>query len=509
MQREEADSSTGVQQWSAEKLEVLRRLAATLLLLLLVAVFARSTSSVAYGPEQHWIWGVFHYYLGAKYFPELGYTNLYACALQADNEAEGRWDLVDSVRGMESYQIGSRFLLAPCPRANFSAEKWAAFTRDVEFFAAAGSPEHFDHVFEDKGFNPPPSWVALARPFAQAVPLSSGLTRIMFNLDIAAIIAGMLIIWWGGSGVAAILTGWLAVIYAGSFGLIAGNFFQYFWFPLVILAAVLWQKRKPEKSGIALGLAVGLQVFPVFFGIPIMARWLIELRRGNKESRIYLKFSGALALTVLSCVLVGSTAGRGPGAWGEWNSKIAIHRNYLAGEVFNIGLANLTAMTVSGNREDAHSYSEDLPNTLARLDALQRKLWIYHAAAAILLAAWLLIVAHAPPDDLFGYGFLAMYIAVTLSPFYCLSLALIPFMFWNATRAIRIYTATAAITLFLFQLVLFRTLSVSFDYTPHLIGGYSIALFWAGLVTTSLFDITRRSRHGTAYLSLPARKCRE
>jgi hypothetical protein len=47
------------------------------------------------------------------------------------------------------------------------------------------------------------------------------------------------------------------------------------WFPLVAVAAILWAKNRPGFSGLALGIAVGLQTFPLFFGLAIVVRGIV------------------------------------------------------------------------------------------------------------------------------------------------------------------------------------------------------------------------------------------
>jgi hypothetical protein len=74
--------------------------------------------------------------------------------------------------------------------------------------------------------------------------------------------------------------------------------------------------------------------------------------RHKAEWSRYFRFSRALFAVILASFLLGSLAGRGVGAWGEWQRKISIHKNYLRGEIFDIGLANLISATVSQNHTD-------------------------------------------------------------------------------------------------------------------------------------------------------------
>lgn len=476
--------------WTPGSAKALRRAGAAILVVVLLAAFAVSTyfKNETY-VKSYEVWGVFHYYLGAKYFSEVGYFNLYTCALEADDEAAGYWDRIPRARDMETYRIIPRASLPPCPRANFTSERWGEFSQDVEHFAPLAPPNYFAFLFADKGFNPPPSWVAIARPLAQAIPISKRpVAAIVFNLDVIAVLIGVVLIWRSRGGIAALLTTGMAIFYFGDFGRIGGNFLQYFWFPLVVVAMILWTKNRPGFSGAVLGMAVGLQMFPLFFGLPIVVRGVAEFirRREEEEWRPYFRFSGALIAVIVASFLLGSLAGRGVGGWVEWQNKISIHKNYLQGEIFDIGLANLTAAAVSTNHNEGTSYIDDVPITLTRLHSLQSNIRIYYALCAVFLAMWTMTVARAPAGDLFGHGFLMMYAVVSLSPYYYLSLALVPCMFWKSGRVLRLYATCGTGVLFAAHTVYFRGQYVSSRYVPHVLSECSIALFLFGLAVIAV-----------------------
>jgi hypothetical protein len=382
--------------------------------------------------------------------------------------------------------------LPPCPRANFTSNRWSEFSQDVEYFARHADPDYFVEVLSDKGFNPPPSWTFVAKPVAQAIPISrSRVLDVVFNLDVAAVFLGLVIVWRAGGGAVALLTSGLVVFHFGSFGRIGGNFFQYFWFPCVVAAIALWARNRPGYSGAMLGVATGLQIFPVFFGLPIVLRGMIEFARGRKKAqwRPYFSFSCGLLAAILASFCLGSLAGRGPSAWSEWRKKISIHRDYLRGEIFNVGLANLTATALSKNHDGADDYADDVPHTFGRLETLKGHIWLYYCLCGILVAMWFVGLARAPASDLFGQGFLITYIAVTMSPFYYLPLVLLPFVFWKSGRLLRRYATYGTVALVGFNAILFPAQPfISFDYVPHALSAYSIGLFLFGLATVSILS---------------------
>ena len=49
-------------------------------------------------------WNVYHYYIGAKYFNELGYHDIYEQTLVADREGPGRLSHIENIRSLTNYR---------------------------------------------------------------------------------------------------------------------------------------------------------------------------------------------------------------------------------------------------------------------------------------------------------------------------------------------------------------------------------------------------------------------
>ena len=118
---------------------------------------------------------VAHYYLGAKYFPELGYQRLYTAMLRAEAEKYENHFRSLEARDLETNGlVDIRALLARSDpvKARFSAERWAAFQEDVAFFRG-WMKKQWGEVLRDHGFNPPPLWPLLGGALANLVPAGS------------------------------------------------------------------------------------------------------------------------------------------------------------------------------------------------------------------------------------------------------------------------------------------------------------------------------------------------
>ena len=240
-----------------------------------------------------------------------------------------------------------------------------------------------------------------------------------------------------------------------------------------------------------LGLASALQLFPIFFALPILFRGAFDFffRHESDDWRPNVRFGSALAAVLLAGFLVGGTTGRGLESWQQWEHKISVHKTYLRGEIFNIGLANLESALLSNKFTDAKYYGEDQENTLERVARLNQNAGLIGATGLLFMALWVLVVLFAPASELPGSGFLIMFTMASLSPFYYLTLSLVPFMFWRAGRGMRLYAAYGTALLFVVNFVLFpHRHSVDFTFWPHVISLFCLCTFFVGLAGVSLYS---------------------
>ena len=78
-------------------------------------------------------WDAYHYFMGAKYLPELGYSRLYEATYVAGREL-GVFADVPYIRDLPTYR--GRWVTsidAPVVRARFSPERWETFKQDLGF----------------------------------------------------------------------------------------------------------------------------------------------------------------------------------------------------------------------------------------------------------------------------------------------------------------------------------------------------------------------------------------
>jgi len=411
--------------------------------------------------------GVFHYYLGAKYANEIGPFDLYACALSADGD-HAVWDDGTLVRDLRTYRLVPAWAL-PCPRDRFTPQRWKAFAHDVMRLTGTGTLAAFTGAVTDKGYNATPLFSRVFGWIAAAAPLDRERTRlVLFNLDILFIAVSIGIVWYSAGATHALLALLLSVGFFGNFGRIGGNFGQYVWVPCLTLAIAGWRARRPIVAGGALGIATGLQMFPLLFAIPVLTGGLRAMSRRDRGGWMRtLLFSASLVVALSLSVAVGATSARGLTAWREWREKIAVHSSYLRGEVFDIGLPKLLADVVSRDRADSDSYIEDTPHTFARTAALAAHLRAWRLVASLLILLMCGAVWCVPEEAQMALGFVPFYALLALSPYYYFALVLLPFMAVGLDRSQFAALVGLLVVILGIQLALWGASYISFGFWRH------------------------------------------
>lgn len=136
-----------------------------------------SNALVVRAPEPHYH-DMLHYYLGTKYFAEVGYTRLYSAIVLADFEdARTSFDPTGPVRDLSGNQLMPRARAIDAAtglRAVFGSERWQAFKREVAVFRGAISPKRWRTLVADHGYNGTPLVTALLGAIAHQPWIPTG-----------------------------------------------------------------------------------------------------------------------------------------------------------------------------------------------------------------------------------------------------------------------------------------------------------------------------------------------
>ncbi len=342
------------------------------------------------------------YTLGAKYFPELGYTRLYECIAVADFEA-GLGPRVRQrvITDLESYELRSteRILAEPerCTAA-FAPERWAAFERDVAWFRGAFPPEGWEDLQRDHGFNATPLWAAMGARLASA-PVSAGQVLALASLDVILdLVAFAALVWgfgWRASGV--VLVYWGTNRVAG-FDWTGGAFLRHDWLAAGMVGLACLRRGFPLAAGILFGAATLLRAVPgvLFLGPGLAALvQLVRTRRLGPGSELARLATGAaiaaLLLLPLSMLRVGA------GGWLDFAGNLSHHRAVPASNT--LGLRTALSFTQAG-RFARVLVSERDPGRVwkeRRSEAFAERRAYYFAGAAAWLALCAAAAAGQPP----------------------------------------------------------------------------------------------------------------
>ncbi len=218
-------------------------------------------------------WDTYHYYMGAKYFPEVGYEWLYDCAVVADSEdfkadklrkmQEQR--IVTNLRTNVMEKVGENILLHPddC-RKRFSAARWQDFKRDVGYFRGRVNDVRWEEIHHDHGYNASPVWTLLGYLVTNTGPATLDQVTTVDLLDplYLALMAAML--WWAfgprvfALGIIMLGTNWASRFFYRT----GGALLRHDWLFYTVAVVCLLKKGKPFLAGMALAYATLLRLFP-------------------------------------------------------------------------------------------------------------------------------------------------------------------------------------------------------------------------------------------------------
>ncbi len=288
---------------------------------------------------------VFHYYMGSKYFAQVGYFDLYPCTLMAlvESGVESNFSLPD-VRDQRTLRIHTpetALAAAHQCRSQFSDERWQKFRADIAWFAYSFQPRQWRVVLLDHGYNPSPVWNAIGGAVTSRVELASAGFDWLIRVDRLLIGAALLLVVWAfGLEVAA-----LAAIVWGTgqhwaYSWIGDSLLRNLWFFGVIAGLCLLKKRKDELAGAFLTLASLLRVFPAVFiaGFALGAGFVIASGR-ELRSRAQPFATGAVVAGVTLIVFAGVSSAWGAAAFLEFYDKISVFTDQKS--LNKIGLSSL------------------------------------------------------------------------------------------------------------------------------------------------------------------------
>ncbi len=481
-------------------------------LMLAVAAVVAYFNGFQFGyPAYYHRWEQFHTYVGAKYFPELGYERLYRCALIAQDELgtvsyvthDGHAfteDLHAEARASRNHlrDIGGTGMIVPAaailaePKActsHFTAERWQRFKQDVRFFRMESGRDYWSDMQTDQGYNMSPVWTVGGRLLAELHPASVRYQQLLAALDPLLLFAMFAALFWAfGMRIAAlgaVVWGCQAI---APFYWTGGAFLRQDWLFWSVLGVCLLRKRHFRLAGAALAYAALLSAFQIYLIAALLAFVAVRAVRARRivPSHRHLVVGGGVAAVLL---MLGALLVAGPGSF----SAYAAYREARTQSPLtnHMGLTVLVAQDLaegagSGRMEfarDEHAVDPFAQWKRLRLERLDRLAWLRWTATGLVALAfvfvlrrlrtpWLvaclapLLVVTFTTTLCWQYGFLALaaplararrWLELPLVAFAVATQLIAGALYWNDTK----YMALSAVTLLLFLVTLVACLKLS------------------------------------------------
>ena len=375
-----------------------RGVAVALLGVLAVSAFATNYNLFlwprAHGMHAH---DVFHYYVGAKYFPELGYFDLYRCSLAVEGQTTpGAKDAVAAVRpgtpvrNLRSGRLEIAAALLPSgPRCDglFDSERWSSFERDVRWFQSRLRARKWKNLLTDHGFNPSPVWTLIGRPLAELIPAKAIPMRLAVRIDLLLLVAAFAAVGWafGFTGLCTAVIAW-GTNPLSRYQWVGDVFLRHPWLAAGLLGICFLRQRRSAVAGALLALASLLRVFPVFqlacFGVYAVREGWTRRALAPESVRV-----AAGALAAAGVLIVGGLAvsGRGVSVYEEFFENIVPHSEIFTWS--SVGLQPLLAFSPEhGLRNSAADTQESVQ--LAKRASLESR-WVLRWSALALFGVLL------------------------------------------------------------------------------------------------------------------------
>ena len=339
----------------------------------------------------------FHYYLGSKYFEELGYTGLYDCVAVAEAEA-GRGANVSRrwIRNLSTNELalGTPALQDPsrCLDRFPDRARWQSFTRDVDWFRQHVTAGKWDELTADHGYNATPVWTMAGARLANLAPVSKPQIWALALLDpvLLAIMWGL--VWWAfGWQVLAIGLVWWGTNYPARYTYIGGAYLREDWLLSAVAAVCLARRGWMAASGSAIAWSTLLRVFPGFTLVAVAFSGARSAWRAHRIPAPVIRFG--LGGLVAGCLL-GAASLLGPhppeGGVASWRGFVANSRKHLATPLTNnVGLRQLVTFDPATRSASVRELWLDSPWDMwkdARLRLFEERFWLYAALVAVYLA---------------------------------------------------------------------------------------------------------------------------
>ncbi|MCH9003297.1 MAG: hypothetical protein IIC02_12050, partial [Planctomycetes bacterium] len=402
----------------------LRRRRKAVMLTILAAVAVGNYTDFGHWTRDRYVngWEFFHYYLGSKYAPELGYTELYAAALVADEETGRKFahekDSIRDLTGGRCARVVDVLKQRDRIVARFSRQRWTDFTQDVTYFKGVLSQSQWNTIFHDKGFNATPVWSMIVGRLTNWIETSDPIGLLgLALLDPLLIVCAIFAVWRTFDYRSALLM----IILIGthmtmSHSHMKGALLRTDWVMALVAAVCALKANRPAAGGALAAYAATSRVFPAIFAFGLFAKLLISWVRGGPPRRTHLRFAAGFLVTLVLLVSV-SLLVAGPGYWQGFAAKIWQHNDSFS--PWRVGFKHLFLGAYEFRPDDAATHQEVFHNRWA----------LWWTSQALVLIGFVYLTRRLKDWETLALGFVPTFFLVAPTYYYYMMLV-IPLLFF-------------------------------------------------------------------------------
>ncbi len=424
----------GVYLWLAAGRPVTGRLRALSAALLVAAALSYPNFSLLHpqrgtppAPAHIHYWDSFHYFMGAKYLPELGYTRLYEATLVAGREL-GAFDYVTHLRDLGTYGLREAATVdSAAVRGRFSPERWEAFKRDLRYFGP--QINEWRGLLQDHGYNDPPPRALLLHLLVRGFPAGASTVTLLTSFDYSLMLLAFAFAWWGFGSMPAILAFaflWLSPL--ARFDFIGGSLLRWDWLAALVMGGAAFSRGWFTAAGSLLGYAALARIFPLLFLVPLLVKWARGRQTGTEAG------AGRSLIAALAVLLIGgvalATVGEEVVSLTDYGAKIRRH-----GEGAFVNAVGLGAMVAAYSAPWTQGSDGSVFVSHAALIAARPASWALGLAALLYAALALPLVLRARALESLMYAVPLLYCALSPTGYYYGFLVLLVLLPWRHGRA--------------------------------------------------------------------------
>ncbi len=277
---------------------------------------------------------VFVYYMGSKYYREVGQFDLYNCTAVAIRELQQErpgipWPNIVAVQNLRHKQTAIHLddvmpqLVTHC-HERFSPVRWDHFKNDFSTLHSFDPREAYWRLFLfDAGYNNSPVWTMITEPLANALPLKHSWWLGYIDTILLVIVAVGVFMAFGGYP----LFAWLIFFGTNPLALyawIGGSYFRFLWLATLTLGICCFAKKRYGLAGSFFGWATAITMFPAAFAAGACLPLLWRAAREREARQALRRFSTGFTATV-AVLCIASVISYGPNAWHDFFANLIGH----------------------------------------------------------------------------------------------------------------------------------------------------------------------------------------